>query len=221
MVMEEIITEACERLNLTSDTARSRVAREINNRYKRITSSIGLVTSRFTSVTALAVIGNRTMTFTGIEKITAVVDKSDPSQDIVLGQLTPDEMHITPIRTEPPRNYAITRMHGTSVEVELDCLPATAFTLYADGYVTVTSLSGSDVPDFPESFHDILVWGVMADEYRKMEKMPLMIDAEQNYEKRLSDLRMFIAKSAYLDIYQGRYNGKAFRWTRDNQLSWD
>jgi hypothetical protein len=300
MIMEEIITETCERLNLTSDTARSRVARELNNRYKRITSSIGLVTSRFTQVPQTAEIGNRTMTFSGIEKITCVVDKNDPKQDVVLTQITTDEMHITPPRTNP-RHYAVTRMHGNTVDIELDCTPTQTaasavvaaggtgysvgdtlslsggtetslatfivasvlsgviltvtlgeaglytelpadptlvtggtgtgctltvtwndpFTLYADGYVNVSTLSGSDIPDFPESFHDILIWGAMADEYRKMEKLPLMQDAEANYEKRLSDLRMFIAKSSYLDIYQGRYSGKVFRWTRDSQLLWD
>lgn len=142
-------------------------------------------------------------------------------QEIVLEQISFDEMHVTPIRVGMPRHYAVTNIHSSSVDIYLDCIPETNFYLWADGHTTVTTLSGSDQPDFPESFHDILVFGVMADEYRKMEKAPFMQDAERNYEQRLSDLRMWIAKTAYHDIYQGRYTGRTFRWQRDSQILWD
>jgi hypothetical protein len=108
-----------------------------------------------------------------------------------------------------------------SVDITVDSVASTTYTLYADGDSTITTLSGSDKPDFPDSFHDLLVYGAMADEYRKMEKMELSKECENDYEKRLSDLRMWIAKSAYLDIYQGRYTGNNFRWTRDAQTNWD
>jgi hypothetical protein len=221
MIFEQIVQEVCERLNLTSDEAKSRVGREVNSRYRRLTSSIGLETSRRVEISQTATIGNRTITFHGIEKVIAIIDKTSGEQDVVLSQISFDEMHITPLRTQPPRHYAITNIHANSVDIYMDCIPSTQFLLYADGHTTVSTLTGPDSPDFPESFHDVLVFGAMADEYRKMEKLPYAQAAELDYEKRLSDLRMWIAKTAYYDQYQGRYTGKTFRWTRDAQLLWD
>ena len=305
MLFDEIVSEACERLNLTSDEAKSRVSRHVNNRYRALTTSIGLQTSRIVSVSQVATINNRLITFTNIEKILAVIDKTDPLQDIVLEQITPDEMHVTPQRLQPPRKFALWTMDPISVTIEVDCTPsqsassaviagggtgytigdvltlsggtlfsgknpttfkvatlgasnavatvtlgevgfytvlptnpvsvtggtgsgctltvtwAAPFTLYADALSTVTTLSGSQKPDFPESFHDILIYGAMADEYFKMEKPQMAQMFDQKFEQRLSDLRGFIAKTAYLDQYQGRYNGRAFRWSRDAQLLWD
>lgn len=114
-------------------------------------------------------------------------------------------MHVISLRgTDPPRNFSINRTYSTSVDIMVDCIPTTTFTLYADGLITLSTLAGNQVPAFPESFHDILVFGAMSDEYRKMEKIPLYQASEADYEKRLSDLRMLIAKSAYQDIYQGK-----------------
>lgn len=297
MIFEELVQEICERLNLTSDEAKSRVGREINSRYRRVTSSIGLQTSRYLQTSKVSTIGNRTVTFTGIEKVMAVIDKNS-GKDIPLTEITFDEMHITPVKSEPPRKFAVINMHPTSVDIYLDCIPSNygsqlatvasggtgyavndiltlvggTFTeagtfkvttidasgvitgvtfvgagtytvaasspvsttggtgtgatltvtfgghiLYADGHTTLTTLSGNQAPDFPESFHDILIFGVMADEYRKMEKFQFYQASEADFERRLSDLRMWIAKSAYKDIYQGKYTGRNLRW---NQIGW-
>ena len=180
-----------------------------------MTSSLGLDISRRTQVSKTATIGNRALIFTGIEKALAVIDKSSGS-DVVLTQVTHDEMHALPVRDEPPRNYSVTNMHYNTVEIYMDCTPTTAFTLYADGLVTLSTLSGSNVPDFPESFHEILIFGTMADEYRKMEKPALAQACELDYEKRLSDLRMFIAKNSYLDIWSGKDQDSQDKW----RLSW-
>jgi len=198
-----VVLEVAERLNLTSDEARSRIGRAVNNRYRRLTSSIGLDTTRRTQVSTAASIGIQTITFTGIEKVLAVIDKSS-GKDIPLTQITPDEMHVQSLSNQPPRHFSINRVYATSVDILVDCIPATTFTLYADGLITVATLAGNQVPAFPESFHDILIFGAMADEYRKMEKMQLYQICESDYEKRLSDLRMLIAKSAYQDQYQGK-----------------
>lgn len=206
-----------ERLNLTSAEATARVGRNLNNRYKRLTSSIGMDTSRFTQVSKAATIGNQSLTFTGIEKVNTVIDKSS-GKDLILEQLTQDEMHQISVRSEPPRHFSVTNMHYNTVTIYMDCVPTTTFTLYADGIVTLSTLSGTDVPDFPESFHEILVFGTMADEYRKMEKPQLAQAAELDYEKRLSDLRMFIAKTAWLDIYQGKDINR-YPWMR-NGIPW-
>lgn len=220
MIFDELVSEVCERLNLTSDEARSRVGRHLNNRYRRVTSGIGLESSRRTEVDATATIGETTLTFEGIEKILAVIDRSS-GKDIVLEEVTPYEIVERPLRGEPPRLFAVTNMHPDSIDIQVDCEATTAYTLYAKGITSNSTMSGSDIPDFPESFHDLLVFGAMADEYRKMEKVELARDAEADFERRVSDLRMFIAKSAYMDLTQGRYADKKFGWGFDPRYSWN
>lgn len=209
MIFDEIVAEVCELLNLTSDEAKSRVSRRINTRYRRVTSSIGMETSRRQTVPQIVTIGNRSVTFTSVEKLLGVIRK-EGTKDMPLDQVTKDDMYLLPIKNDPPHNFAVTAMTTDTVTVYLDAIPATAYTLYGDALVSLTTLNGQQTPAFPESFHDILVFGVMADEYRKMEKPQLARDAEMDYEKRLSDLRMFIAKSAYLDAYQGK--NAVYRW---------
>lgn len=216
MTFDELVAETCERLNLTSDEAKSRVGRELNSRYRRVTSRIGMETTRRSQVSKAATIGNRTITFTGAEKIIAIIDKTS-GKDVVLAQVTMDDMHNLPIKKQPPRHYAISRMHRNSVDVYLDCTPTTAFILYADIHTDLSTLAGSQSPDFPESFHEILIFGAMGDEYRKMEKGSLAQSCELDFEKCLSDLRMWIAKTAYLDPYQGKSRATScYPWTRGN-----
>lgn len=215
MIFDELVLDVAERLNLTSDEAKSRIGRALNARYRRLTSSIGMETTRRTQVSAVASIGVQTIIFTGIEKVLAVIDKSS-GQDVPLTQITPDEMHVIALLgTDPPRNFSVNRTGATSVDILVDCIPTSAFTLYADGYITLNTLAGNQVPAFPESFHDILVYGAMADEYRKMEKMQLYQMCEQDYEKRLSDLRMLIAKSGYLTQFQGKTSNNRQWWERN------
>lgn len=221
MSFDELVSEICERLNYVSDDAKSRVGREINARYRRVTSAIGLQTSRFVpNVQGVSTFGLNTMTFNGVEKILAVYDKSS-GRDVLLDEVTTGEMHVLPMRNQPPKNYAITKVNSNSVEIEFDCIANDPFSLYADGQANLSTLSGSRAPDFPESFHDILIFGVIADEYKRMEKLALAQTFEADYEKRLSDLRMWLAKSAYLDTQQGKYNTTTLRWNRNARVFWD
>lgn len=212
------MAEVADALNLTSPNAITRIGKRVNERYRRLTSGIGLQTSRRYQVHATSIANSKFLTFDGCEKLLAVLDKTDPKHIIILAQVTPDELHIIAERAVA-RHFAIIQDHPTSVTVEVDCAAATPYTLYADVIQNLSTLSGAMAPNFPESFHDVLVFGAMADEYRKMEKLQLMQDAESNYEKRLSDLRMFIAASAYLDTYQGKYNNMfGGRWYKNGQI---
>lgn len=198
-------------VNLSSPEAIARIRRNINVRYKRVTSAIGLVTSRREELTQAVTIGNRMVTFTGIEKLDAVFRKVG-TKNYPLKELTNDEMLTVNPRDEPPTSYSVFTTGPRSVTIWLDCTPATGFTLYAHGLADVSSLSNNDIPAFPESFHDTLIHGAMADEYRKMEKPGEFKQAEMQFEQRLSDLKMFIAKSAYTDIYPGKYRGRDGWW---------
>ena len=279
MTFLDIVSETADRLNLTSEQAISRIGREVNIRYRRITSSLGLITSRPIEVSKAVTVGNRKVVFSEIEKVvsvhhrlggaspltertfddlgvseisatgtadsgtaTTVVDseRTETTTDYwkdkiieftngsLLGQTslitafnpTTDTITFAPAVStsvvshtynilggrigSTPREYAVYAMGANTVTIYLDSLPDTAYALYASGLDDATTLSGAAVPAFSESFHDVLILGAVADELRKMEKFQLARDAESDFERRLSDLRMFIAKSAYLDIYQGK-----------------
>lgn len=204
MTFNEIVMEIATRLEKTSPEAIARIGREVNIRYKRLTSTIGLVTSRRAVVTKAVTIGNRYVTFTSVEKLIAVID-GNVTPVRVLEEITFDEMRARTERTgDDPRAFAISRMGSTSVTVWLDSIPATAYTLTADAHEIKSTLTATDEPAFPESFHDVLVEGVLSDELRKTEKLPLAAAAKIEYEARLSDLRMWISKSTYKRIYQGK-----------------
>jgi hypothetical protein len=217
MIADEIIQEVCEGLNLSSDEAKSRVARRLNARYRRVTSSIGLDTTRRAVVSKAATIGVSTITFTGVEKLLTVYTVNG-TVNTLLEQITPDDMlSETVVSDNTPTKYAIYRVYPTSIDVKINSVPSgSGFTLYAEGETTQTTLAGSAQPQFPESFHDILVFGVMADEYRKMEKIQLAQAAEQDYEHRLSDLRMWIAKTSWMDVYQGK--NQSAKWWQQGTL---
>lgn len=200
-----MIVYAADALNLSSPDAKIRIARGINMRYKRVTSAIGLIPTRREEVNAIVSAGSRYVEFTGIEKVDIVFYMTGGKKRI-LSQLTNDEMQATNVRTAwPPRYYSEKSIGPQSVTLQIDCTPEEDTTLFAMGLADATTLSNIDEPRFPESFHDILIHGVLADEYRKMEKLQYARDAEQDFERRLSDLKMFIAKSAYLTIYPGKH----------------
>jgi hypothetical protein len=205
MTMNEMVLYIADALNLSSPESKARIGRSINVRYKRITSAIGLVTSRREEVNEVATIGDRQLTFTGIEKLDTVFRKVG-TKNIILQEVTNDEMLEMSPRDEPPNKFSVFSVAPRAVTITLDCTPSTAFTLYAHGLADTSTLTGNDSPAFPESFHDAIIHGAMADEYRKMEKYPLAKDSEYAFDQRLSDLKMFIAKSAYLEIYRGKHS---------------
>ena len=204
MTFAEIQTEVLDDLNLTSTTATTRVGREINIRYKRLVSSLNLDTSKHTSSSQSAVAGSTEITFTSIDKITRIVDTTGGAFRL-LKEITWNELREKAAKdSNTPTQYAIKRVGANSVVVAFDVNFQTITpSLRADGYETTSTLSGSTAPAFPEDYHDILVWGAKADELLKMEKPQLAVYCERMFEKRLSELRLYLAKSRYLTRQQG------------------
>jgi hypothetical protein len=217
----ELVEYIAEDLNTPSQEAKNRIGHALNVRYKQVTSSIGLIPTRRIEVEAAASVGDRFVTFADIEKIDVVFYKSsdvDPGAKATpLTQVTHDEMLKLSVRDEPPTRFCVYNVEPTTVTIQLDCLPASMFILYASGLASTTTLTNNDQPAFPESFHDILIHGVKADEYRRREKANLAKEAEMMFEKRLSDLRMFLAKSAYLDIYRGKHTPAEGWWDYESR----
>lgn len=211
MTLDALIEEVATRLNLTSDEALERIGDRINERYRRITSSLSLITSR-------RVISDVVVDFTDpddilpdvliedTEKVVRVTTTADSGGITVLRELSYDSLTNRPaIAGQTPRAWAVKTMNTSSVIITLDAyFEAPPFTLHIEGLNMITDLLDDEEPVFPRDFHDVLVFGAMSDELMKMEKVQLAQTFEQKFEQRLSDLKLFIATSAYADIVQGK-----------------
>ena len=209
MTFSDIVLAVQDRLNLTSQQSADRIGREVNDRHRRITSSLGMNITRRTTVQSTMVPGITTLAFAG-EKIINIVDRSvNPYR--VLKEISVEELRAQ----QPSPNtfcsyYCIVQVSWNSVTVEMDCVPQAPLLFYADVLQNAATLSGVMEPLFPESFHDVLFHGVLEDEYLKLEKLKLAQDSGLKYERRLSDLRFHFAKSSYIDWVQGKTRGTIY-----------
>lgn len=210
-----------DRLNLISDEARERLGQYVNDRYKEVTSAIGVDTSRRTVIEVAAGDDLPDVVIPGVEKVIRVMMAVTGQSPHVLHEHLYDEITNFREGNGTPSGFAVKRMGSQEVTITLNADPGDDFTLTVEGYELADELADDAEPAFPESFHDILVEGLMSIELRKMEKPDLAQLAEQRFSQRLSDLRMFIAKSAYKDIYQGKMRMRPFgrdlysRWFPD------
>lgn len=209
MTFAELVTSVMGRLNLTSDDAKVRIGGEINDRYARVRTSTGMVTSNRVTVSAAATSGRDALMFVGVEKVLTVYNPSLPPLSQPLDEVSFLDFRTMPKLTEPPTAYAIDRIRARSVTIRVNCTASAdgSFTLNADGYEEAIELTGDLEPAFSASFHDILLHGAMADELLKLEKPELAADRENKYELRLAELRYEIAKSAARRVYSGRRLG--------------
>jgi hypothetical protein len=140
------------------------------------------------------------VTFTTMERIERVRNENT-NPYTVLSEVTYDEIGRETFTTsDTPTKYAIKTATDTTVTIRMDKKASTAYNIIADGLATVATLSGSTAPSFPESFHDILIEGVVADELRRMEKAELAAQSEAIFEQRLADLKAFVTKAT--DVHQ-------------------
>lgn len=215
MTYDYIVQSVMDRLNLTSPTARQRIGESVNDLYRELTASIGVITSRRvdTTITVDPTDVDSTLpvlVIPDMEKVLRVMLIISATQKKLLVEETYDEITERATGTDVPRKWAVQRVGSGSVTIVLDSFtPTDSFDLLVEGYNINDILEGDAEPAFPASYHSILVEGVMSDELMKMEKPQLASIASSNYERKLSDLRMFLAKSSYLDIYQAK---KKPRW---------
>lgn len=219
MEFDEIVEDVMGQLNLSSTEAEERVGKLVNRYYKRVTSSLGIATvaRRVFDVEGLTTLASAEVAFELMEKVTRVWYLSDGVKQF-LDEKTLDELRDEdPPSGDTPSRYAVVSRSATTVTILLDELAETEYSLFADGYQPADVLADDDEPAFPESFHDILVYGPLKDEARHLNQTELARDAKTEYEDRLSGLRMEVAKSAYLRIRQGdRPRGVKFK--KDNQV---
>jgi hypothetical protein len=168
----------------------------------------GAVQTDYNINAAITVVDANTFTYTvansPVTPATGTITAGLQQVQTILTEETFDWLRNQPLSTPPPQIYAISRMGSTSVTIYLDCVPTSVFILSADVMQSTVTLSGTDEPLFDQNFHDILVAGGKVVELLKMEKPELAAEAEARFQSRLADLRYFIIKSAYLDIYQSK-----------------
>jgi len=199
-----IRNEIADRVNITSAEGLARIGRTINERYGWILGSIGMqVLSQRVGVPAQSVIGSREMTF-DLDKIQRVYDNTNPDNPNTLDEVTMMEMRDRTVITQPPQTYARLRSGARTETIYLDCVPTSVFTLTADGLSKKPHLQDEMVPAFPEDFHDILIYYGLDVEYRKKMQKQEADDVMQIAERRMSELRMYLAKNSMLNIYQNK-----------------
>lgn len=216
MLFSEIVAEVCDSLNLTSTAATTRVGKYVNRRYRRVLSAIGLDTARREIVDQVVdpvtspELPDVEIDVVKIIRVQLLIDGVRPK---LLDEVSYDEITERAPGDATPTAWAVKIMDASTVTITLDNFPSIDnFTLRIEGYVNLSDLSGSNVPSFSADYHDILVEGAKADELRKMEKYDMANVSEGLYESKLSDLRLFIATSAYKDQQQGKYN-QMWNWS--------
>jgi hypothetical protein len=187
------------RTNLSSTTARTRIKAYVNERLRRVATSTNVGRVRFGSVSINTVANVNTITSTGLVKI---VTASIPAENQILDERTTDQLrnYDTDVsQNGVPRFFAVKAVNATTLTVQLYPEPDAIYAVVLEGILTGTDLSAdADVPGLPEDFHDILIFGALADELPHLQRTDEAAYYEDKFEKRLSDLKYFIAKSAYL-----------------------
>jgi hypothetical protein len=207
MTFDQIVSLVARRLNLTSTTAITRIGESVNEAYKNLCTSMGMQQSAQTTAEATTVAGSNLLTFGPIpikvQKVMSVFNPAYPKPNLLT------EVDLAVLRnmipgTDPAQNYCIYQSYADRVTVMLDSTASAPYSLEADVIGLKATLNGADVPNFAEGYHDTLVYLGMAIEYDKQEKPDMAMKMEAKYDRRCSELRLFLAKSAYQDIYQGR-----------------
>jgi hypothetical protein len=199
----QLKTKVKDYCNLTSTEADTRIGLALNATYRRITASLGLDAARFVTRSQSMTDGVQTVTFTDIEKIDRIRDTTDSTALRALTEVSIDQIKSTQPSEGQPCTWALQNTDADSVTVVFDAIPQTAYSLQADGWTTLSDLSGTDEPAFPESYHDVLAWSVIAEELLKKEKDKLAGTYQAKADKLLADLRFFLADSPSRDTRQG------------------
>lgn len=207
MSFDQIVQRVMTRMNLSSDDARTRIGDNVNERYVWLCTSMGLQTAVQEEASAFTVIGSNELTFgPSPKKVIKVMDVYNPAipKPNALTEVSLDQLRVSILTTDPAQMYTVWRMGADRVTIKINVTAGSVYELDADVIVDKAELSGADVPTFSSGYHNLLYYGAMATEYDKMENDEKAAEFEAKFEQRCSELRLFIAKSMFKDIYQGK-----------------
>ena len=210
MTFKEVQDRVMARFNLTSDDARDRIKNHINERLRRAQTSCSMGRVRRGTVITNTVDGVNTITPIGVIKH---ITTSIPAQRVILVERSPDQLRNLDIGNEQtgvPRKFAITNIHPDGFTMQLSPVPGDVYAVHIDGILVGGDMvEDEEIPGLPEDFHDLLVFGALADEYDKTDD-DQSEKFKREYKDRLKDLRYFVAKAVYLRRVQG--GGTAYWW---------
>lgn len=213
MTFLEIQNRVMARLNLSSNVARERIKDFINERCRDVQTTVNLGAVRRGTVTATTTSGSSFLIPSGIIKPLTI---TFPKMNRVLGERSMDQMRVFDSAMQwigAPELFAVYKVNASSIELFLEPQPDAAYNLTIDAVMRGAEMTGdNDVPGFPEDYHDILVFGALADENDHLEKAAASLKAEKKYQARLGELRYFIQKSIYLHRMQSGYMFSNWEW---------
>jgi hypothetical protein len=187
------------RTTQSSTEARTRVKGYINRRLRRIATSNNCGRVRQGTVSINTVAGTATITTTGLVKVHTV---RIPTQNRVLDERTLDQMRLLDpddSRDGVPQFFAVQGYNAATCTVRLLPIPDAVYAVSIDGILSGTELSADgDIPGLPEDFHDLLESGAIADEFKHLRQLEDAMVEEQVWKDRLSELKMWLAKSKWL-----------------------
>jgi len=210
VTFDEIVDAVMTRCNLQSDEAEDRVGVAVNQHYRRITSKLGMTTTRFVTRAVAMTVGVREVTFSSIEKIDRVIDVTTATAINPLFERSLHELRTLQPGSSAPTKWATKNVLGTSVVILTDTVPDEAYALQADGWTSLSDLETTDVPAFPASFHDILTFNVISEELLRKEKTDLSDRYHLMADKLFSDLQFHLADSPTYHTRQGDTDSSGF-----------
>jgi hypothetical protein len=202
VTFDAVKTAIKSHVNMSSPEADTRIGDAINRHYRRITSVLGMDATRFVTRSASTTNGVQTVTFEEIEKIDRVLDVTDSAALRLLPEISVHQQRSTQPGTGEPCSWALQNAEAESVTILLDTLPQTEYDLQADGWTSLADLQGNDVPAFPESFHDILIFAGIAEELWRKEKAQMAVAFERKAQLLTEQLVMHLADSHTKDLRQ-------------------
>lgn len=201
MTLEQIEDRIMTRLGLTTPEQRRRIRDEINDRYRQVTSAVNLARTRRGTRQVTTASGSTNVVMSGVTLLETLYDPTIRKRPLT-------EVSMPWIRardsageiTGPPEVFATLTHLNDVLTLHLYPTPDGAYTYDADVLLAGEDLTDpDDAPGFPSDYHDILVDGVLADEYSRVEKaVPMAERLELKFERRLSELRLHLARAVWL-----------------------
>jgi hypothetical protein len=229
MTFTEIVDMVALDLNIATTKTESitRIGTHVNRRYRVIMRRLGLnVFSRAefdfdcTPATNIqTVLANNDPVITRIVSIWYQAPTTPPEPEaraVPLEQLSADEMRSTLVGDGIPTKWCRFKEGSETVTFKINSTIPDGLTLILEAELTKSTLAGTDVPDFSEEFHELLVIGAKADELRKMEKPSLAREFLKDFEDGVNELSLKAVIGAHQDIVQNKYgvNRRRLRGTR-------
>lgn len=196
MTFTEIVDQIADYLDLVSTPQKALIGKEVNLVYRRVRTAVQLQPSRrILGVAGPTSLGLQEVTFEGVQKVVRVYDDSSGRAREIEEKLAEEIRLINATTSDHVTKWATLRVGANSVTILCNVKFQTEFDLRADGYDTTDDLSGSQEPAFPEDFHEILIDGVLKKMLGKRGDKQGARDAGTDYERRLSDLKLWHAKT--------------------------